>query len=432
MSLFLSTDAKTLQREVIMPGVRQYMNNATPLLKSFEKEIQPSGTGEFIIVFNKTRNNNAAAGRTETGTLPEAFSATAGRATVPSKQLYTRTSWSGKVIAATKTKDSLVDAIVYQTERAAEDHKHAKNRQLNGDGRDALGFYRSGAGANNGEVYDQWQNVGGDFFQSGVTKVDLINGSTHAVRQANIYAKRGSLTSTGRTLNFYSNDAATTPVNLDAGATANDYFVPAGAVAAGVGTHIMGIRGTIAASDPPLLTANGLQGVKVADVPEFAAQIVLAGSADTDKSTWGDLQYHLLQRVETEIDRNSDEGSEGIAFILTSPPGFDTYLKLAKEERITVNEMTLDGGFKGISFNMKPMVRDKHTRLGAYFFINPSSHKIFLLEELGWDESDGSMFYRLSGGDQDGLGATLKEYTEFGVITRNVNGALLAVNMLYN
>jgi hypothetical protein len=195
----------------------------------------------------------------------------------------------------------------------------------------------------------------------------------------------------------------------------------------------MGIRGTISNAEPPLLTANGLQNVKVADVPEFAAQIVLAGSADNATfSSWGDLQYHLLQRVETEIDRNSDEGSEGIGFWLTSPPGFDTYLKLVKEERITVNEMTLDGGFKGISFNFRPMVKDKHTRLGAYFAINPGSHKLYQLEELGWDESAGSMFYRLQGGDQDGLGATLKEYSEFGVITRNVNGALVAVNMLYN
>jgi hypothetical protein len=424
MSLFLTTDAQILQREVIMPGVRQYMNNATPLLKSFEKEIQPSPTGEFIIVFNKTRNNNAAGGRPESGVdLPDAFSSTAGRATVPSKQLYTRTSWSGKVIAATKTKDSLVDAVVYQTERAAEDHKHAKNRQLNGDGRDALGFVRA-ADASSATIYvkDQWGNIGGDYFQTGSTVVDLINGSTHAVRQAGLTATRGALAANGRTLTLSSAASASM--------ADGDYLVPAGAIAAGVGYHLMGIRGTIAAGDPPLLTAAGLQETLVANVPEFAAQIV--GSDGTTYADWVELQYHNLQRVETEIDRNSDDGSEGVAFILTSPPGFDTYLKLAKEERITVNEMTLDGGFKGISFNMKPMVKDKHTRLGAYFFINPSSHKLFQLEELGWDESAGSMFYRLSGGDRDGLGATLKEYSELGVITRNVNGALVGIRMLYN
>lgn len=421
MSLFASSDAVELQREVILPGVRQYMNSATVLLKYFEKEIQPSPTGEFLIVFNKQRNNNAGSGRSETGTLPAARAQKAGRATVASKQVYTRTSWTGKVVAATKTKDSLVDAIVYQTEGAAKDHKHSKNRQLNGDGRDALGFYVSGAGTDDVVVTDQWGNVGGDFFQTGDTEVDLINGSTHAVREAGIVLTRGALGATGRALTA---DAA-----IDGGATAGDYFVLAGTLAAGVSYQMLGIRATISDEDPVLLS-GGLQGTTVAAVPEFAASIV--GDDGTTFADWVDLQYHNLQRVETEIDRNSDEGAEGIAFILTSPPGYDTYLKLAKEERITVNQMTLDGGFKGISFNNKPMVKEKHFRLGAYAFINPSSHKIFSLEELGWDESAGSMFYRLEGGDQDAIGAALKEYSELGVITRNVNGMLVGINMLYN
>jgi hypothetical protein len=425
MSLFLTEEAAVLQREVIMPGVREYMNNATVLLKYFEKEIQPSPTGEFLIVFNKTRNNNAAAGRPESGEdLPDAFSSEAGRALVASKQLYTRTAWSGKVVAATKTKDSLVDAVVYQTERAVEDHKHAKNRQLNSNGIDALGYYVSGAGTTDGVVVDKWGNIGGDLFQSGVTVVDLINGEDHTVNTAGIILTRGAIGATGR--------AVTASANLPGTASAanGDYFVPTKAIASGVSRHLMGIQGTISDEDPPLHTVSGLQNTLVADVPEFAAQIV--GDDGTTYADWVDLQFHLLQRVETEIDRNSNEGAEGIGFILTSPPGFDTYLKTAREEKITVNEMELDGGFKGISFNMRTIVKDKHFRLGAFAFINPGSHKLFSLEELGWDESAGSMFYRLNGGDRDGLGATLKEYSELGVITRNVNGMLVGVKMLYN
>lgn len=425
MSLFVSSDAATLQREVISPGIRQFMNAATPLLKSFEKEIQNNPTGEFIIVYDKERNNNAGSGRPEQGVdLPAAVPAKAGRATVGAKQLYTRTSWTGRVVAATKTKDSLVDAVVYQTERAAKEHKHSKNRQLNGDGRDALGFYVSGAGGTAVVVVDQWGNIGGDFFQSGNTTVDLINGSTHAVREADIVMTRGALGATGRALTA---DSA-----IDGGATGGDYFVPAGAIATGVSYHLMGIRGTIAAGNPPLLSASGLQGTLVANVPEFAASVVTPGSDAATYSSWVDLQYHYLQRVETEVERNSDIGADGIAFILTSPPGYDTYVKLCKDERIAVNTMMLDGGFKGVSFNQKPMVKDKHTRLGAYFFINPSTHKIFSLDELGWDESDGSMFYRLNGGDRDALGATLKEYSELGVYERNANGALTGITMLYN
>ncbi len=427
-TLFESPDAANLQREVIMPGIRIYQNSATPLLMHLEKETQSNPTGEFIVVYNKERNNNAGAGRPESGVdLPDAVPQKAGRATIGAKQLYTRTQWTGKVVAATKTKDSLVDAITYQMEGAARDHKHAKNRQLNSNGIDSLGYYVSGAGGTTVVVTDQFGNIGGDFFQSGVTKVDLINGSTHAVRQAGVSVTRNGLVSTGRQL--------TAGAALSGAATAGDYFVPAGAQAAGVTYHLMGIRGTISAIDPPLLTSGGLQGTLVSAVPEFAASVVIASSGNTENdaySTWADLRYNLLQRVETEIDRNSDEGAEGIAFILTSPPGVDTYVDVAKAERITVNQMTLDGGFKGVSFNGKPMVKDKHTRLGAFYFFNPTSHKLFSLAELDWDETGGSMFYRLNGGDRDALGATMKEYMELGVVTRNINGALLGVNMLFN
>ncbi len=413
-----------------MPGIRIYQNSATPLLMHLEKETQSNPTGEFIIVYDKERNNNAGAGRPESGVdLPEAVAHKAGRATVGSKQLYTRTKWTGKVVAATKTKDSLVDAITYQMEGAARDHKHAKNRQLNSDGIDRLGTYVSGAGGTAVVVTDRYGNLNGDLFQSGATLVDLINGEDNTINAAGITLTRGAVGSTGRAMTAGANLSAT------ASAVNADYFVPAGSLGSGpVSYHLMGIQGTISAINPAIVSSAGLQGTPVATVPEFAASVVIAssGGLETDAaSTWADLRYNLLQRVETEIDANSDEGAEGIAFVLTSPRGLDTYVDVAKAERVTVNNMVLDGGFKGVSFNQKPMVKDKHTRLGAFYFFNPTSHKLFSLADLDWDETGGSMFYRLSGGDRDALGATMKEYMELGVHTRNVNGALLGVNMLY-
>ena len=44
-----------------------------------------------------------------------------------------------------------------------------------------------------------------------------------------------------------------------------------------------------------------------------------------------------------------------------------------------------------------------------------------------WDK-DGSILYRLSGGDVDGYGATLFVYQELGCKVRNANGALLNIN----
>jgi hypothetical protein len=47
-------------------------------------------------------------------------------------------------------------------------------------------------------------------------------------------------------------------------------------------------------------------------------------------------------------------------------------------------------------------------------------------------DKDGSIFYRLSGGDIDGYGATLFGYMELGCLARNQNGVLLGLNEIWS
>lgn len=408
-------------REVILPGIREYLQNATVLLKYVRRNTQKNPNGELIVVFRKQRDNNAGSGAVENADLVEASPQGFGRATIPAKTIYKRCRWTGKALAATSTQEALIDAVMAETKFGTMDFETSMNRQINGDGRDALGFYVSGAGSTTVVVTDQWGNVGGDYFQSGNTKVDLINGSTHAVRQAGLTATRGPIVATGRQL--------TVSANLDAGAVAGDYFVLGGVQAAGVSQQLMGIRGIVSNANPPLL-AGGLQGVTVASVPEFAASIVDSGT-DTVASTWADFKFENLQRILFELDRNSEEGQEGIDLIYTSIPGVATYQKYCKDEKITVNDMKLDGGFTGLSFNGRlPIVGDKHARLGAYFALNFDSFGLFQLQDIDWLNKHGSNFEKIV--NKDVWESTLAYYGELGVESRNSNAALVGTNMLYN
>lgn len=422
-----------------MPGVREFLNTATVVLKYAERDVQANPTGEFIITYNKEMNNNAASGRPEADTtsasdLPAARTSKYGRSTVPAQQLYTRTKWTGKVIAATQSKDSLVNALVEETKRASLKSKVSTNRQILGDGRDALGFYVSGAGASSGVISDEWGNRAGDFLEAGDTLVDLIDVTDGGVEQT-LYIRRGAVQSGGRAVTFF--DASTgASTNLDADAAAGDYFILSGtgigAGANAVRYQMMGLRGIIDDGNTPIEGSNGLQGVPVASVPEFAAYV--AGSDGSTYADWVDLKFSDMQAVLGEIDitAGGDEGgADGIKLIITSQRGYETYAELCRTERVQVNNMELDGGFSGISFNGRlPVVADKHCRLGAFFFWNPSSTKLFVLKDWDWEDADGSMFYRLEGGDKDALGATLKAYMEFGVIQRNANGVLTGVSMI--
>lgn len=409
-------------REVILPGIREYLQNATVLLKYVRRNTQKNPNGELIVVFRKQRDNNAGSGAAENADLVAASPQGFGRATIPAKTIYKRCRWTGKAIAATSTQEALIDAIMAETKFGTMDFETSMNRQLNGDGRDTLGFYVSGAGGASVVVTDQWGNVGGDYFQSSTTTVDLINGSDHSVRQAGLVATRGAIVATGRTITV-------SPV-LSGAATAGDYFVLGGVYSAtAVSQQLMGIRGIVSAGNPPLLP-GGLQGVTVASVPEFAASIVDSG-ADASAATWADFKFENLQRILFELDRNSEEGQEGVDLIYTSIPGVATYQKYCKDEKITVNDMKLDGGFTGLSFNGRlPVVGDKHARLGAYFALNFDSFGLFQLQDIDWLNRQGSNFEKIV--NKDVWESTLAYYGELGVETRNANAALVGTNMLYN
>lgn len=440
--MFTTTIADPIQREVIMPKVKEFLNTATVTLKYAERETQANPNGDFIVVFNKEMNNNAASGRPEpTGAasdtpsdLPSARSSRYDRTTISTKLLYTRASWTGKVRAATKSKESLVNALVEETRRAALKSKTSVNRQILGDGRDALGFYVSGAGAGTVVVADEQGVLGGtqnrasDFFEAGDTLVDLIDVSGADV-EASYILRRGAAVATGRNMTVL--DTAGVATTLDGDAASGDYFVLSGTLDPGapyVRYQMMGLAGIISDSDTPVESTAGLQGVPVGTVPSFAAY------ASGDYASLVDLSVPKMQEVLGELDLQSGGdigGADGIKLILTSQRGLETVVELFRSERIQVNKMELDGGFSGISFNGQyPIVADKHCRLNTFYFWNPESTKLFVLEDWDWEDADGSMFYRLGGGDKDALGATLRAYLEFGVTVRNANGVLKGINMI--
>ena len=199
--MFTTTYADPIMKEVILPGVREYMNTATVVLKYAERETQASPTGEFIVTHNREMNNNAGSGRPEDGVdLPEARPSKYARSTVPTQLLYTRAKWTGKVIAATKSKDSLINALVEETKRAVTKSKSSANRQLTGDGRDALAFYVSGAGASSGVVAGEFSAIEGyesaDRLAPGDTYVDLIDVSDGGYEQS-LVIRRGAVGASG-------------------------------------------------------------------------------------------------------------------------------------------------------------------------------------------------------------------------------------------
>lgn len=396
--------------------MQELLNNATPLLKVIEKEIQPVEGGNFVVSIHRGRNQAAGIGRAEDATLPTAGYQGYVRALVPVKQLYSRIRVSGKAIAATKSnKGSFVRAIESEMKGVMEDTKRNLNRQLNGNGTGALAYWTTaddtsgtnlddGLGNGNSYAYDALGPVAGTY--------DLIDeGDNSTKRGDSIVVTRGARS----TASFAATWTGTVTSSAD-----GDYLVHEDSL----GTEMTGIQAVISASNPILL-AGGLHGLPVATYPDWSAQVIGSDSSRVD------LTFESMQQLVSQVVSESGIDEREIKLWHCHPSMRDTYVKLCRDERVFQNNMKLDGGWETVAYNGRPIAVDVQARRNAMFLITPSSLAIAQMAPLDWIDKDGSVFYRISGGDVDAFGATAYVYQELMCKVRNQNGVLLGLNDIW-
>jgi hypothetical protein len=420
---FNTAEATPLMKEVYLPPVRELIDNATPLLKYVEKEIQEiPGGSDFIIPLHTGRNEAAGDGRAENGTLATPGSQTYNKTNTSPKFLYSRIRVSGPVMAATKNnKGAFLKALESEMKGVTTDTKKAFNRQLHSNGIDPLGVHVSGTGTATHVVADGFGNRFDHFNKTQL--VDIVDHTNTTVSVSGVRAKRSALVATGRNIKL--RNAADTADSAQAAAAGN-FYIKSGTL----GQQMMGLDGIVSAADPnAVLYTAGLQKLKVADEPDWAAQVVYAtGSSEaTTAAGRADISFEGMQEVLTAISTGSDFEESDVNLLLTSYGVRNKYVQLCRNERVFYNNMTLDGGFKAVSYNGKPLVPDAQCKRNRLYFLVTETLKLFRLADLDWIDVGGDVLYRISGGDVDAVGATLYVYQEFGVMARNANGVLLNV-----
>lgn len=399
--------------------MQELLNNATPLLKVIEKEIQPVEGGNFVVSIHRGRNQAAGIGRTEDATLPTAGYQGYVRALVPVKQLYSRIRVSGKAIAATKSnKGSFVRAIESEMKGVMEDTKRSLNRQVNGDGTGALAYWTAADNTLPAVTVDDNLGNGNSYAYDAVgptsISCDLVDASDHTT-----LLNTGALSVVRGARVTASFDIAVTGGTV-AGTADGDYLVHRDSAR----TEMVGIQGVISASNP-LTLAGGLHGLPVATYPDWSAQVIGSDSARVD------LTFESMQQLVSQIVSESGIDEREIKLWHCHPSMRDTYVKLCRDERVFQNNMKLDGGWETVAYNGRPIAVDVQARRNAMFLITPSSLAIAQMAPLDWIDKDGSVFYRISGGDVDAFGATAYVYQELMCKVRNQNGVLLGLNDIW-
>jgi hypothetical protein len=422
------SEASNVLKVVYLPPVREMLDNATPLLKYVEKEIQElAGGSDFVIPLHVGRNDAAGDGAAENGTLRLPGKQGYAKTSTRPKYLYGRIQVSGPVIAATKNnKGAFLKALESEMKGLMTDTKRAFNRQLHGDGLDVLAVATAGrVDANNLVVHD---GLGNRFEHlNKTTLVDIRDVSNvYTLLNTALSVTRGAPVTgppVGRNVVTTGAFSATIAVG--------DVIVKTGTW----GNQMQGLKGIVSAADPLLaLYPTGLQGLTVAAEPTWAAQVVYGDGGSSELTGVSpvagrvDISFESLLDLETAISTESDRDASDIDLFMSSPGLKNQYIRLCRNERVFFNNMKLDGGFSAVTYNTKPWVWDNQCARNRVYALIFESLMLARLAELDWIDVGGDVLYRIDGGNQDAVGATLFAYQEFAVKERNANGVLLNIN----
>lgn len=403
--------ASNVLKTFYLPPVQEMLNNSTVLLSRIEKEDKvPVQGNTFTVPLHTGRNTSAGVGIAEGGTLPTAGNQGYEKAVVPNKFIYGRVQVSGVVIAATRSDvGSFVRAIDSEIKGVTRDIKRDVNRQLNGNGQDALAYWTS-ADNTSGTVVDDGNGFAFTHLpNSGTLTCDLIDASDHTTELgSDIVVTLGAEDTTTPGFNI-------TWTGTVSGSADGDYLVRANTL----GKQLMGIEGIISDIDPVGLS-GGLHGLPVATKTFWKSQTV------GDDASKVDLTFALMQKVLSKIATNSDYEEKDVKLLLCSYQMRDKYVELCVNERKFYNTMEIDGGFEAVEYNGKPLVPDPQAKHGRIYFITPESLKLFRMQDFDWMDRDGSVFSRVA--NVDAYEATIFHYGDLGCVARNANGLLRGIN----
>lgn len=422
MAFDFASAAQPVLKVVYLPALQELVNNATVFSRQIEKRVVPVEGKTFTIAIHRSRNSGAAVAFDEDEQLVTAGQQGYANAVYPIRQLATRVRVTGKVIAATKSnKGSFLRALDAEMQYAMKDTARGFNRQYLGDGTGALAYWTAADDTSGTNVHDGFGN-GTTHLGVGSLTADVIDASSTGhttVLKQDIVVTRGAVGTSSTAITWTGGDVTGSAGSTTYSST-SDYLV----IANTGGKEMCGIQAIVNDADPARET-DGLGDLPVSTYADWKAVVM------GDDASKQDLTFPLIQQLLARIVTESDATRQDIKFFLCHPAMEATYIKLCQDERTFFNNMKLDGGYEAVSYSGTPFIVDVQARRNALYAIAPESIKVLQLQPLDWVDKDGSVFYRIGGGDYDSYGATAIAYQELACLARNQNGVIKGLNEVW-
>lgn len=382
MALDLTAASAVLKEDYLGP-VREQLNNDNYVINKLVQKKQEATGKRFFVPLHVGRNNGVGY-RAEGALLPAAGNQKYKESTANVKYLYGQIELTGPTISSMRNdKGAFIRAVESEMKGLMRDLKDQRARALFGDGTGRLANFAVNTTTNTLTVSQV------KYFQEGMI-VDIVNSG-------------GTVTVSGRTITAVNPTAKTITISGAAVTTAaTDFAVLTG----DFGVEAMGLGGIMSSS---LI----LQGIDPASNGFWKPTVLANGGTPRP------LSQQLMRQA---LDMSELAG--GSIDLLTASYGVRAaYEALLQANVRYTNPMELEGGFKALEYDGRPLVVDRYHDSNTIFFIDTDEIDLYQLEDFDWMEDDkGAVLKQVP--NYDKYTATMKCYETLVTYRRNAHTAL--------
>lgn len=373
------------------PVIREQLANANILWNKIVRN-SDSMVGDEVYMTLHTGRNQGIGARAELADLPTAGQQAYEQVKFPLKYNYGRIQVTGQVIRQSRDNaGAYASALKSEVQGVVTDLKRDLNRQIFGDGTGKLATCASCSTKTFTVDTTKYLEVG--------MPVDIIVASSGATSNGVVNTTISAV------------DSATTFTTADAPSSAAGIDGTYAVYRTGSRSNeVMGIGGIVAATGTYLGVNRATAG------NEYWQSYV--------KTSAGSISELMLQTLFDEIEENGGDPAK-IMFITTYGVR-RAYQSLLTATKRYISTMDLDGGYKALDYNGKPLVVDKDCPAGVLYGLDLSRLTIFNTgEDFTWMDKDGNMLSRVA--NKDAYEAVLVHYVELACDRCNVQGKISGI-----
>lgn len=431
-----------IYKKFYLPAVRDLLNNKK-ILSRYIRTNTEDVAGEEAILSVNTGRNEGIGHIDEQGRLPDPMKQQYNTLKYRMRYYYGRILFSGPSQAASRNdRGAFIRVMDGEIKGLARDMQVDANRIWFGDGTGRLARISAVAGANTVFTlekpggFDQNLGMGTQYIRDGM-RVAVVRTDSFSVEEANYWQAAGSTrayyvintnyaSGTISLATTYGGAAAT--LNAPAmvpGAAENWYLVRAsesGNTAIGEqDTAFMnepfGLAALVDDGNPPTGNAYGAAG----------SYNLVGGLDASTNSIWraavvdnGGIPVPFAQDLlQQGMDLVDQLGDGNVELWMTTHGIRRQYVNTLVANKRYVGTMEMDGGFKAVTYDERPIVVDKDCTRGRIYGLDLNTLMFFMENDYQWMDGDGSILQRLL--DKDAYQATLYRYHNFGTDARNRN-----------